>query len=593
MTTWNEQLYQQASQLLQTNGLPRLSKSAPCSPLKPLLAKRPAPARADSFHVIHKVPVGDTPYVKAKHVQLVDKDPNRAIALFWAAINAGDRVDSALKDMAIVMKQQNRPEEAIEAIKSLRYRCSDHAQESLDNVLLDLYKRCGRLDDQIALLKHKLHLIHQGLAFNGRRTKTARSQGKKFQVSIEQEATRLLGNLGWAYMQQSNYVAAEAVYRKALAIEPDNNKVCNLGICLMKQGRLKEAKAMLQSVKPASGDSPWGSDSHLKSFERAQQMLKEMEEGGTADLPHGVDEEPLLSTSSWRMWSNQNPLTDADFSGALFATAGFGPPQRPPLPPAPQQAATEAHTPQRSQSHRGMKNTPTNKWMDEDEEQGFANENSNQNQLEVLRQKLEKVVVMSGESKRAGRELRAGALNSADAPPVRARPVPSCTLADSNGSVLNSSAPPFIAKSLPNSGKNLYTCAGEDTKIGNLPLSFDSANQRQPKTTSQTCGRPSQLLVPDKTNIMRKNCCKSLIFSPTGEAHEDATAESNNTNSPDAWSRLGFTQGDSSSPLCTIATALRKRLNGNKPSLFPHLQDDCQRRLPVFVDMTLPPSPQA
>jgi hypothetical protein len=73
-------------------------------------------------------------------MQPVDKDPDRAIALFWAAINAGDRVDSALKDMAIVMKQQNRPQEAIEAIKSLRNRCSDQAQESLDNVLLDLYK---------------------------------------------------------------------------------------------------------------------------------------------------------------------------------------------------------------------------------------------------------------------------------------------------------------------------------------------------------------------------------------------------------------------------------------------------------------------
>ena len=60
------------------------------------------------------------------------------------------------------------------------------------------------------------------------------------------------------------------VRRKALSIEPDNNKVCNLGICLMKQGRLKEAKAMLKSVKPACGDSPWGSDSHLKSFDQAQ-----------------------------------------------------------------------------------------------------------------------------------------------------------------------------------------------------------------------------------------------------------------------------------------------------------------------------------
>ena len=72
--------------------------------------------------------------------QLVEKDPEKAIPLFWAAINAGDRVDSALKDMAIVMKQQNRAEEAIEAIKSLRNRCSDQAQESLDNILLDLYK---------------------------------------------------------------------------------------------------------------------------------------------------------------------------------------------------------------------------------------------------------------------------------------------------------------------------------------------------------------------------------------------------------------------------------------------------------------------
>ena len=73
-------------------------------------------------------------------IQLVEKDPERAIPMFWSAINAGDRVDSALKDMAIVMKQQDRAEEAIEAIKSLRVRCSDQAQESLDNILLDLYK---------------------------------------------------------------------------------------------------------------------------------------------------------------------------------------------------------------------------------------------------------------------------------------------------------------------------------------------------------------------------------------------------------------------------------------------------------------------
>ncbi|KAH6760032.1 Tetratricopeptide repeat superfamily protein [Perilla frutescens var. hirtella] len=282
----------------------RPTKSAPTSPAKPLGVSR---TRSETFHVTHKVPVGDTPYVRAKNVQLVEKDPERAIPLFWAAINAGDRVDSALKDMAIVMKQQNRAEEAIEAIKSLRSRCSDQAQESLDNILLDLYKRCGRLDDQISLLKHKLYLIQQGMAFNGKRTKTARSQGKKFQVSVEQEATRLLGNLGWALMQQSNYIEAEEAYRRALLLAPDNNKMCNLGICLMKQGRIGEAKDTLRRVKPAVVDGPRGVDSHLKAYERAQQMLRDLESEMMTKVTDRVEQSKLFDAflGSSAIWQPQ------------------------------------------------------------------------------------------------------------------------------------------------------------------------------------------------------------------------------------------------------------------------------------------------
>ncbi|XP_024381786.1 uncharacterized protein [Physcomitrium patens] len=378
----------------------RVTKSAPCSPVKP--PSKRLSARADSFHVVHKVPVGDTPYVKAKHVQLVDKDPDRAIALFWAAINAGDRVDSALKDMAIVMKQQNRPQEAIEAIKSLRSRCSDQAQESLDNVLLDLYKRCGRLDDQIDLLKHKLHLIHQGMAFNGKRTKTARSQGKKFQVSIEQEATRLLGNLGWACMQQSNFVAAEAVYRKALSIEPDNNKVCNLGICLMKQGRLEEAKAMLQSVTRCN-DNRWASDSHLKSYDRAQEMLQELEasmgaeghekaveelrsfaipgfEGGY-DLQHSSfwQPQPAMPRQPRRMARSNleqqfSQSVEPSMSGALLATAGFGPSQQKSGYQAPATPRVRAH----AASQQGDET-----WFQSGVRAGWSDEELNHPSLEV------------------------------------------------------------------------------------------------------------------------------------------------------------------------------------------------------------------
>ncbi|KAJ0461711.1 hypothetical protein HanHA89_Chr16g0675421 [Helianthus annuus] len=97
--------------------------------------------------------------------------------LFWATINAGGRVDSALKDLAIVMKQHNGAEEAIEAINSLlkekKHVFSGKTQDPKPYIIMRL--RCGRLDNQIRLLWHKLFMIQQGTAFNGKRTKTARS----------------------------------------------------------------------------------------------------------------------------------------------------------------------------------------------------------------------------------------------------------------------------------------------------------------------------------------------------------------------------------------------------------------------------------
>ncbi|KAL9228295.1 hypothetical protein vseg_003889 [Gypsophila vaccaria] len=227
----------------------------------------------DAFHVIHKVPSGDGPYVRAKHAQLVLKDPEAAIVLFWKAINAGDRVDSALKDMAVVMKQLDRTEEAIEAIKSFRFRCSKNAQESLDNVLMDLYKKCGKVDEQIEVLRQKLRMIYQGEAFNGKATKTARSHGKKFRVSIQQETSKILGNLGWAYMQKKNYMAAEVVYRKAQMIDPDANKACNLGLCLIKQSRFDQARLILEEVLRA--ELP-GSDD-IRTRNRAEELLLDLE----------------------------------------------------------------------------------------------------------------------------------------------------------------------------------------------------------------------------------------------------------------------------------------------------------------------------
>jgi len=58
-----------------------------------------------------------------------------------------------------------------------------------------LIQRSGRVDEEIAMLHHKLKLIEDGITFVGRTTKQARSQGKKIQITAEQEISRFFFNI--------------------------------------------------------------------------------------------------------------------------------------------------------------------------------------------------------------------------------------------------------------------------------------------------------------------------------------------------------------------------------------------------------------
>ncbi|XP_044496177.1 protein POLLENLESS 3-like isoform X2 [Mangifera indica] len=207
---------------------------------------------------------------------MIEKDPSKAISMFWAAINAGDRVDSALKDMAVAMKQLDRSDEAIEAIKSFRHLCPDDSQESLDNILIELYKRSKRIEEEIELLQHKLKNTEEAIAFGGKNIKIVRSQGKKHEITFVKELSRILGNLAWAYLQKNDYQSAEKYYMKALSLELDKNKQCNLAICLMHMNRILEAKSLLQAVR-ASSVNETVDNLYSKSFEHAFQMLTELE----------------------------------------------------------------------------------------------------------------------------------------------------------------------------------------------------------------------------------------------------------------------------------------------------------------------------
>ncbi|XP_073280934.1 protein SULFUR DEFICIENCY-INDUCED 1-like [Primulina huaijiensis] len=275
-------------------------KTSRCSPVMPGSEKkqrRSPQGKTDLFHVFHKVPSGDSPYGRAKHVQLVDKDPSRAVSMFWAAINSGDRVDSALKDMAVVMKQLDRADEAVEAVKSFRHLCPLESQESLDNILVELYKKSGRIEEEIEMLKLKLKQLEDGTAFVGQRTKMARSQGKKSQITFEKDYSRLLGNLAWAYMKLKDFKSAEEHYRKALSIEPDKNKQCNLAMCLMRMNKLTEAKFLLQATGISSDRGPMD-ESFVKSYERASKMFVELEAQGIL--------EPVKQTDICLSFKNMN-----------------------------------------------------------------------------------------------------------------------------------------------------------------------------------------------------------------------------------------------------------------------------------------------
>jgi len=92
------------------------------------------------------------------------------------------------------------------------------------------------------------------------------------------------GNLGWAYMQQNNYEAAELVYRKAQTIEPDANRACNLGLCLIKLGRHGEARQTLEDVLL---HRIYGSDDE-KVVARAEQLLHELDPFNCVSSPFDV-----------------------------------------------------------------------------------------------------------------------------------------------------------------------------------------------------------------------------------------------------------------------------------------------------------------
>ncbi|KAL2328553.1 hypothetical protein Fmac_021980 [Flemingia macrophylla] len=67
--------------------------------------------------------------------------------------------------MALVMKQLNQSDKAIEAMQSFHHLCPSESQESLDNILVELYKHDDECD--LNALKNKQFALWLGVKGKG------------------------------------------------------------------------------------------------------------------------------------------------------------------------------------------------------------------------------------------------------------------------------------------------------------------------------------------------------------------------------------------------------------------------------------------
>eukprot|EP00966_Prymnesium_polylepis_P064136 1487279-Prymnesium_polylepis.1 len=109
--------------------------------------------------MVHGLPNDDGPYARATKAKLgepskgIEPDLVRAEVLLRESIQAGDRVDSAVKDLAIVTKRLRRPGDAVRIIDEMRHLCSAVAQRSLDNLQYEMYRSCRDWQSSISLLE--------------------------------------------------------------------------------------------------------------------------------------------------------------------------------------------------------------------------------------------------------------------------------------------------------------------------------------------------------------------------------------------------------------------------------------------------------
>ena len=177
------------------------------------------------------VPGGDSPFARGKRAVMIEKDTEKAIHLFQLAIEKRDNVEPSVKELVLLLGRSGRSQEAIDLLEHHRQHMSD--QQSLDNLLIDIYQRAGQYDRALALLERVL----------GRAT-------------TKERRAHILWQMANCHLQQDHYAQAEQRYREVLSLGQERRAAKKqIALCLIKQQKYDEAERLLNEILDIASDT--------------------------------------------------------------------------------------------------------------------------------------------------------------------------------------------------------------------------------------------------------------------------------------------------------------------------------------------------
>ena len=229
------------------------------------------------------VPKGSNPFARAKRAQLVEKDLDKAEQFFRQAIAQNENLESAVNDLAWLLSQRERFEDAVKVIKQNRSRIRN--QQSLENLLTNIYKKFD---------------VHKAIELLDKQLKQTTTTRKNDQIRWQ---------IASSYLKIDEYVKAEELFRELLKRRPDHVSVKrNIAFCLSRQERYDEAEELLNQILVVSSDT--GATALLKAVLQAKQT------GEKKLLDEIVIEAELSDYSSGQLSSfTQFFLDRCDFTG--------------------------------------------------------------------------------------------------------------------------------------------------------------------------------------------------------------------------------------------------------------------------------------